>query len=127
MRRATGSWYTSTKELQLESLEFRLQKPSDLALESRLKNPTQAACRCGCSPPAPAATVWDARATTKSAPRDLGHPDSSGIEKPDVFNDGRGLPEFVRAFGDSLEALAWPRRLKTVGFPTMHHLNSSSA
>ncbi|CAM9422006.1 unnamed protein product [Ectocarpus sp. 12 AP-2014] len=51
----------------------------------------QAARCCRCPPAAPGATVWDTCATAESAPRDVEHSISSKIDKPDIYNCGRGL------------------------------------
>ncbi|CAN0022744.1 unnamed protein product [Ectocarpus sp. 6 AP-2014] len=92
------SWYTSTKELQLASLEFCVacRNYQTLHLKVDAQIPRRLLCKGRCPTSTPAAAMLDARATAKSAPRAVGHAESSGIEHPDNCNNRRGLAEVWR-------------------------------
>ncbi|CAM9840431.1 unnamed protein product [Ectocarpus fasciculatus] len=73
-------------------LLYCMQDLSDRALEFQRRNSAQAAGRCRCSPTAPEAIMLDTCATATSAPRDVEHADSSGVENSDICNGGRRPP-----------------------------------
>ncbi|CBJ31671.1 expressed unknown protein [Ectocarpus siliculosus] len=112
------SWYTSTKELQLASLGFctacRNHQTVHLKVDEHI--PRRLLAAADAPPPASEAAVSDTRAPTHSASCDVEHADSSGIEEPcTVFamTDVDHL-EFGWDFEGNLEAVAWPRWLKTI-------------
>ncbi|CAB1104348.1 unnamed protein product [Ectocarpus sp. CCAP 1310/34] len=110
------SWYTSTKERQLASLEFciacRNHQTLDLKVDSR--TPRRLLAAADAPPPHPKRLCGTRVPRLRARRVTWDIPTAAGLRNSIYSMMDADSLEFVRAFEDSLEAVAWPRRLKTV-------------
>ncbi|CAN0024580.1 unnamed protein product [Ectocarpus fasciculatus] len=111
-------WYTSTKELQLVSLEFcvacRSYQTVHLKIDSRIPRRLLAAAA---APPPHPTRLFGTRVPRLRARRVTWNMRTAVELKTPLFalTDVDCL-EFGKKFEGSLEAVAWPQRLKTIAF-----------
>ncbi|CAN0164408.1 unnamed protein product [Ectocarpus fasciculatus] len=113
-----GSWYTSTKELLLVSLEVcmacRTHQTMHLTIDPNI--PRRLLAAADASPPYPK-RVGDARVPRLKARRVTWNMPTAELWTNPIFalTDVDSL-KFGSAFEGSLDAVAWPRRLKKIEF-----------
>ncbi|CAN0016886.1 unnamed protein product [Ectocarpus sp. 4 AP-2014] len=112
------SWYTSTKELQLTSLEFCIacRNHQTLHLKVDSKTPRRLLAAADAPPPHPKGLCGTRVPRLRARRVTWDIPTAAELRNPIYSMMDADSLEFVRAFEDSLEAVAWPRRLKTVEF-----------
>ncbi|CAM9765425.1 unnamed protein product, partial [Ectocarpus sp. 4 AP-2014] len=112
------SWYTSTKELQLASLEFciacRNYPTVHMNVDERI--PRQLLAAADAPPPHPK-RLCQTRVPRLQARRVMWNmPTAAELRNPIFAMKDMDFLQLGDAFEDSLEAVAWPRRLKTLEF-----------
>ncbi|CAM9697055.1 unnamed protein product, partial [Ectocarpus sp. 12 AP-2014] len=119
------SWYTSTKELQLASLEFciacRNYQTVQLKIDAQIPRRLLAAAG---APPAHPKRLCRTRVPLLRARRVSWNMRTAAELRNPIFamTDADCL-EFGRVFNGSLEAVAWPLQLKTIEFETWSLFN----
>ncbi|CAM9756904.1 unnamed protein product, partial [Ectocarpus fasciculatus] len=109
-------WYTSTKELQLTSLEFciacRNYQTMNLKVDSEIPRRLLAAAD---APPLHPQRLGGTRVPRLKARRVTWNmPTAAELREPVFAMTDVDRLEFGRAFEGSLETVAWPRRLRTI-------------
>ncbi|CAM9525311.1 unnamed protein product [Ectocarpus sp. 4 AP-2014] len=112
------SWYTSTKELQLASLEFcmacRNHQTLHLIVEAKTPRRLLAAADAPPTQQTSLACTRVPRVRARCVTWDV--TTAAELRIPILAMTGVDCLEFGNAFGGSLKAVAWPRRLKRIEF-----------
>ncbi|CAN0454191.1 unnamed protein product [Ectocarpus sp. 12 AP-2014] len=110
------SWYTSTKELQLASLEFCIACRSyqTLHLNVDAKTPRRLLAAADTPPPHPKRLRGTRLPSLRARSVTWNMPTEAKLRDPIFAMTDIDHLEFGRWFRGSLEAVAWPRRLKTI-------------
>ncbi|CAM9142532.1 unnamed protein product [Ectocarpus sp. 12 AP-2014] len=112
------SWYTSTKELQLTSLEFcmacRNHQTLHLSVDAQTPRRLLAAADAPPTHQTGLAYTRVPRLRARCVTWDIAT--AAELRIPIFAMTGVDCLEFGNAFGGSLEAVAWPRRLKRIEF-----------
>ncbi|CAB1103084.1 unnamed protein product [Ectocarpus sp. CCAP 1310/34] len=114
------SWYTSTKELQLASLDFCIacRNCQTVHLNVDEQIPRRLLASADAPPPHPKRLCWTRVPRLRSRRVTWNMPTAAKLRTPIFAMTDMEYLEFGDAFGDSLEAVPWPEHLRTMEF---HH------
>ncbi|CAN0605789.1 unnamed protein product, partial [Ectocarpus sp. 12 AP-2014] len=115
-----ASWYTSTKELQLASLEVcmacRNYPTVHLNVDEQI--PRRLLATADAPPPHPKRLCWTRVPRLRARRVTWNMPTAAELRNPIFAMTDVDCLEFGLDFEGSLDAVAWPQRLKTIQF---HH------
>ncbi|CAM9664373.1 unnamed protein product, partial [Ectocarpus fasciculatus] len=119
------SWYTSTKELQLTSLEFCIACRSypTVHLNVNEQTPRRLLASVDAPPPHPKRLCWTRVPRLRARRVTWNMPTTAELRTPIFAMTDVDYLEFGMYFEDSLEAVAWPGRLKTIRFQLASEFN----
>ncbi|CAM9962499.1 unnamed protein product [Ectocarpus sp. 12 AP-2014] len=112
------SWYTSTKELQLASLEFCIEcrKCKTLHLKVDATTPRRLLAAADAPPPHPKRLCRTRVPRLRARRVTWNMPTAAELRHPMFALTDVDCLEFDEDFEGSLEAVTWPQRLKRIGF-----------
>ncbi|CAN0248587.1 unnamed protein product, partial [Ectocarpus fasciculatus] len=112
------SWYTSTKQLQLASLEFCIvcRNYPTVHLNVNELTPLRLLAAADAPPPHPKRLCWTRVPRLRARRVTWNMPTAAELGTPIFAMTDVDHLNFGRQFDGGLEAVAWPQRLKTIQF-----------
>ncbi|CAM9776552.1 unnamed protein product [Ectocarpus sp. 12 AP-2014] len=123
------SWYTSTKELQLASLEFCMACRNYRTLHLKVDEhiPRRLLATTDALPPHPKRLCWTRVPLLRARSVTWNMPTAAEMRKPVFAMTEVDRMEFGNTFEGSFEAVAWPPRLKLIKFGFWSRFNQPIA